>query len=66
MDFPIAQFIAADEPITTRMVSDPRLSWDKTCAQVRVFPVPGDHSTLLSGPGARAVASILRDLSLLQ
>jgi amino acid adenylation domain-containing protein len=62
-DFPIVQFLAADEPITTRVLEDPRLEWNRLCADLRVFPIPGDHSTLLSGAGAQSMAEILCDLT---
>jgi acyl-CoA synthetase (AMP-forming)/AMP-acid ligase II/thioesterase domain-containing protein len=48
---PIIHFIAADQPVSTEVLSDPRLGWnDFARAGLSVCHVSGDHNTLLLAP----------------
>jgi oxalate---CoA ligase len=48
---PIIHFIAADQPVSTEVLSDPRLGWnDFARAGLSECHVSGDHNTLLLAP----------------
>ena len=48
---PIIHFIAADHPVSTEVLTDPRLGWnDFARAGLSVCHVRGDHNTLLLAP----------------
>ena len=57
------QFIAQQEPISTRVFEDPRLSWRDLCqGEFQVHHVRAAHHTLFSEPHAIEIAAILREL----
>jgi thioesterase domain-containing protein len=57
------QFIAQEEPISTRVFEDPRLSWRDLCqGEFQVHYVRAAHNTLFSEPHAIEIAAILREL----
>ena len=62
LDVPTVQFLARDEPISARILEDPRLGWPELCPKHRLLRVPGTHSELLAPPGAGEIAVILREL----
>jgi thioesterase domain-containing protein len=63
VDVPLAQFVAQDEAISTRILEDPRLAWREVCgSEFHVHPVRGSHGTLLGEPHAGELARRLREL----
>ena len=63
IDVSIAQFIAQDEAISTRILEDPRLAWRELCTgEFHVRRVSGSHGTLLEEPRAVDLARILSGL----
>jgi amino acid adenylation domain-containing protein len=62
LNVPTVQFLARDEPVTARVLEDPRLSWTEVCPSHRVYRVPGTHSEMLAPPGAEEIAAILTEL----
>jgi hypothetical protein len=60
---PIIQFLAADQPVSTRVLDDPRLGWREFAAGgFEVRKVAGDHNSILSDEGlARRLADDIRD-----
>jgi amino acid adenylation domain-containing protein len=62
LNVPTVQFLAQDEPVRTRVLEDPRLSWDEVCPAHRVYQVPGGHRGVLAPTGAEEIAAILREL----
>jgi amino acid adenylation domain-containing protein len=63
IDVPIAQFIARDEAISTRILEDPRLAWRELCSgEFHVHRVSGSHGTLLAEPLALDLAGVLSGL----
>jgi amino acid adenylation domain-containing protein len=63
IDVPIAQFIAGDEAISTRILEDPRLAWRELCSvEFHVHRVSGSHGTLLAEPLALDLAGVLSGL----
>jgi amino acid adenylation domain-containing protein len=60
IDADVAQFIAEDQNVSSRVLEDPRLGWRYLCKRdFRVWRVPGDHITWLREPHARATAELL-------
>ncbi len=56
----VAQFIAREEPVGSRVLEDPRLAWRKLCGgRFQVYRVPGDHVTWLQEGNARKAAERL-------
>jgi thioesterase domain-containing protein/acyl carrier protein len=63
IDVPIAQFIAQDEVISTRILDDPRLAWrEMSRSEFHMHRVRGSHGTLLGNPQVLELAPILREL----
>ncbi len=59
---PVVQFIAQEEPISTRVLEDPRLGWRDLCeGEFRVHNVNAAHMTMFSKPSAMEMAPILRE-----
>ncbi len=57
---PIVHFSAADDPVSTQVLSDPRLAWrDFAGAGFESHLVPGDHVSLLEETNAPALAARL-------
>ena len=57
IDIPIVQFIAQDEPISTRILDDPRLAWREIVhGEFHLHRVSGSHGTLLGEERAPEVA----------
>jgi oxalate---CoA ligase len=57
---PIVHFLAADEPVSTQVLSDPRLGWrDFAGAGFESHLVPGDHVSILEEANAPALAAKL-------
>jgi len=54
---PIVHFLAADQPVSTELLSDPRLEWNRFArAGLDVRRVPGDHNSLLAAHNASLIA----------
>ena len=54
---PIIHFIADDQPVSTEVLSDPRLGWnDVACAGIAIRRVRGDHNSILAADNAAALA----------
>ena len=61
--FPVAQFIAADEAISTRVLKDPRLGWRDLCQEKFYLQyIEGTHGSLFSAECAPRIAALLRAL----
>jgi thioesterase domain-containing protein len=60
---PIVHFIAADQPVSTEVLSDPRLGWsDFARAGLAVHRVSGDHNTILSVENTPQLVAQLNEL----
>ncbi len=60
---PMVHFIAADQPVSTEVLSDPRLGWnDLARAGLVVRHVKGDHNTILAAENAAELAGELEAL----
>jgi len=60
---PIVHFFAADEPVSTQVLSDPRLAWQEFAgAGFESHLVAGDHVSLLEEANAPALAAQLETL----
>lgn len=60
---PIVHFIAADQPVSTEVLSDPRLGWnDLARSGIAVRHVKGDHNTILAAQNAAELAGQLESL----
>lgn len=60
---PMIHFIAADQHVSTEVLSDPRLGWnDLSRAGLSERRVKGDHNSILGAEHAPAVAQQLNDL----
>jgi len=60
---PIIHFIAADQPVSTEVLSDPRLGWsDFAQAGLVVHHVRGDHNSILALENATQLAYELNEL----
>lgn len=58
----IAQFIARDQAVSTRVLEDPRLAWRSLCkGRFRLYRVPGDHVTWLQEPNVQTAARCLTE-----
>ncbi|PWT98853.1 MAG: hypothetical protein C5B51_28485 [Terriglobia bacterium] len=54
------QFLAADEPVSTAVLDDPRLGWrDFARGGIDVFTTPGGHASMLNVENAPAIAALL-------
>jgi acyl-CoA synthetase (AMP-forming)/AMP-acid ligase II/thioesterase domain-containing protein len=54
---PIIHFVAADQPVSTEVLSDPRLGWsDLARAGLEVRHVKGDHNSILAADNAAELA----------
>jgi thioesterase domain-containing protein/acyl carrier protein len=61
--FPVVQFIAAEEQISTRVLADPRLGWRDLCrGQFHLHHIGGTHGSLFDEECAVRIAGILRPL----
>lgn len=57
---PLVQFLAQDQPTSTRVLDDPRLGWqDLTSGGFRAHRIPGRHATILWQQATR-IARLLR------
>jgi len=62
IDAAIVQLMARDQPVSSRVLEDPRLGWRHLCkGQFRVFRAPGDHVTWLQEPHAQVTAALLSE-----
>jgi thioesterase domain-containing protein/acyl carrier protein len=53
----LAQFMAQDQPVSSRILEDPRLAWRNLCTgHFQVYLIPGDHVTWLQEPNAKTAA----------
>lgn len=60
---PIIHFIAADQPVSTKVASDPRLDWQHfATAGLEERMVGGDHNTMFMEANANAIAEQLNAL----
>ena len=60
---PMIHFIAADQPVSTEVLSDPRLGWsDVARAGCEVRHVRGDHNSILAADNAVALADRFHEL----
>jgi len=60
---PIVHFIAADQPVSTEVLSDPRVGWsDFARAGLAVRHVRGDHNTILAAENVAQLAGELEAL----
>jgi acyl-CoA synthetase (AMP-forming)/AMP-acid ligase II/thioesterase domain-containing protein len=60
---PIVHFIAADQPVSTEVLSDPRLGWsDFARGGLAVHRVSGDHNSILSIENTPQLVAQLNDL----
>jgi len=58
---PIVHFLAADQPVSTEVLSDPRLGWnDVARAGLEAHSVRGDHNTILAAENVAQIAEYLR------
>ena len=63
INVPVAQFIAEDEPMSTRLLDDPRLAWPELCrAGFHLYHLPGTHGEFPSGQYAEQAAVALTEL----
>lgn len=57
---PLVQFLAADEPVSTRILDDPRLGWREFAKNgLELRTVPGDHNSMFSIEHAPGLAAEL-------
>ena len=62
-DIPVAQFVAQDQAISTRILEDPRLAWRELCTgDFHLHWVSGSHGTLLGETEAPDVALLISGL----
>ena len=59
--FPIVQFIARQEPITTRVWEDPRLGWRDLCASASFVEVAAGHENIFAGEAMDEIAARLEE-----
>jgi acyl-CoA synthetase (AMP-forming)/AMP-acid ligase II/thioesterase domain-containing protein len=60
---PIIHFIAADQPVSTEVLSDPRLGWsDFASVGLTVRVVKGDHNSILAADNTPILANHLNEL----
>lgn len=60
IDTDVAQFMAEDEAVSSRVLEDPRLGWRDLCGgRFQVYRIPGDHVSWLQEPHAREAAARL-------
>jgi acyl-CoA synthetase (AMP-forming)/AMP-acid ligase II/thioesterase domain-containing protein len=59
LSVPMVQFIAADEPVSTKILDDPRLGWRDIAPGLEIRRVRGDHNSMLAGNHAAALAAEL-------
>ncbi len=58
---PILHFIAADQPVSTQLLNDPRMGWQEFArAGLEVRRLKGDHNSIFLGASARAIAEQLQ------
>ena len=58
--FPVVQFIARQEPIATRVLTDPRLGWHELCPSgFQTFEVEAGHGSLFDEEAALEIAARL-------
>jgi amino acid adenylation domain-containing protein len=63
INVPVAQFIAEDEPMSTRLLEDPRLAWPELCRSgFHLYHLPGTHGEFPSGQYAEQAAVALTEL----
>jgi len=63
IDVPVAQFVAQDQAISTRILEDPRLAWRELCnGEFHLHWVSGSHGTLLGEAQAPEVARLISSL----
>jgi amino acid adenylation domain-containing protein len=62
IDAALAQFMAEDSLVSSRVLEDPRLAWRKLCrGHFQVYRVPGDHVTWLQEGNAQKAAARLTE-----
>ncbi len=62
-DIPVAQFVAQDQAISTRILADPRLAWRELCTgDFHLLWVSGSHGTLLGETESPEVARLISGL----
>lgn len=62
IDADIVQLIAQDQPVSSRVLEDPRLGWGDLCrGRFQVYKAPGDHVTWLQEPHAQTTAALLSE-----
>jgi hypothetical protein len=60
---PIVHFIAKDEPVSTKVLDDPRFAWREVAfGGLEVRTVAGDHNSLFTADHAPALAAQLEPL----
>jgi acyl-CoA synthetase (AMP-forming)/AMP-acid ligase II/thioesterase domain-containing protein len=60
---PIVHFIAKDEPVSTKVLDDPRFAWREVAfGGLEVHTVAGDHNSLFTADHAPALAAQLEPL----
>ena len=63
IDVPVVHFLARDNKVDTRVLSDPRFGWrDFARAGLEERSVPGDHNSLLVNENARGLAQEIREV----
>jgi thioesterase domain-containing protein len=60
---PISHFIAADQPVSTQLLNDPRMGWQEFArAGFAVHWLKGDHNSIFRPANAAAIAEQLKTL----
>jgi thioesterase domain-containing protein len=63
----VVSFMAADKPVTTRVLEDARLGWrDFAKGGFEAHRVPGGHDSMFSGEHLGPLADLLRGVLLLK
>lgn len=60
--FPVIQFVAREELVSTVVLEDPRYGWRDLCdGGLEILDVPAHHGNLFHGEAARQMAGLLRE-----
>jgi len=55
------QFLAAAQPIGTRLLDDPRMEWRRFALRgFEAHPTPGDHLSMVAEPNVQSLAAQLQ------
>jgi oxalate---CoA ligase len=59
---PIVQFLAAEEPVSTQVLDDPRLGWRDFAQSFQTRAMPGSHTSMLDEANAACLAAELEKI----